>query len=152
MPPEDVLNQHPGLKRLTDRQFDFLRMTGVGFPDSRKFCLELSQNQRNCKAPQRIVSGRADIVTPKGSQLVAHQARCLLGYEGLCLQGIHYGAEQFKLEEFDDEFLRDLAGNAFNSFCFAAVWVAKQCLMARLWESAKVAATVTEDDLFVFSG
>ena len=42
VPAEDVLRDHPGLLRLTDRQFDFLRMVGVNFPDKRKFCLELS--------------------------------------------------------------------------------------------------------------
>ena len=36
------------------------------------------------------------------------------GYEGLLLQGIHYG-QHFKLEEQDDDLLRDLAGNAFNT-------------------------------------
>ncbi|CAK9069024.1 unnamed protein product [Durusdinium trenchii] len=152
VPAEDVLRDHPGLLRLTDRQFDFLRMVGVNFPDKRKFCLELSQNQRNTRAARKVVSGRADIITPKGMQLVGHQARCLLGYEGLLLQGIHYGPEHFKLEEQDDDLLRDLAGNAFNSYCCAAIWITKQCVMATLWEAAKVATNGSEDDLFVFRG
>lgn len=127
-PPGETLDLYPGLQRLTERQFDLLHLMGVKYPDPRKACVELSQNQRNPKAPKQVVINRADIITPRGQQLVTHQARCLLGLEGLFLQGIHYGKEQFKVEEFDDDFLRDLAGNAFNSYCAAAIFITKQHL------------------------
>eukprot|EP00435_Cladocopium_sp_Y103_P035935 s2002_g9.t1 len=140
VPKDEVLDAYPGLQRLTDRQFDLLRMMGVKFPDHRKCSLELSQNQRNPRNAKPVNQNRADIITPRGQQLVAHQARCLLGIEGMFLQGIHYGREQWKLldaDDFSDDFLRDLAGNAFNSYCAAAIFITKQCLISVLWEAVK---------------
>ncbi|CAJ1335640.1 unnamed protein product, partial [Effrenium voratum] len=155
VPSQEVLDTHPGLLRLTDRQFDLLRLLGIRFPDSRKCCIELSQNLRSPTSVRRLKDNHTDIVTPHGQQLVAHRARCLLGYEALLLQGIHYGKEQFKIElgDFPDELLRDLAGNAFNAHCAAATYIVRQCIAAHLWQVSRDVAAASEDpanDLCVF--
>ena len=59
----------------------------------------------------------------------------------MLLQGLHYGSDgQQKLQQYKDVFLRDLAGNAFNTFCNAAVHVVKIACLARLQVRAAEAA------------
>ena len=130
IPSGETLDIYPGLQRLTERQFDLLRLMGVKYPDQRKASVELSQSQRNPKTPKPVIPNRADIITPRGQQLIIHEGRCLLGLEGMFLQGIHFSREQYKVDDFEDELLRDLGGNAMNSYCVAAVFVTKQTLGA----------------------
>ncbi|CAE7512728.1 unnamed protein product [Symbiodinium sp. CCMP2592] len=132
-----VLQSHPGLMALTERQFDLCKIYGIQFPDARDAGVELSQSFRGLRAIQH---NTCDTVTPGGQLLLTKKARLTCGMEMMLLQGLHYGAEQFKLMDYAEgqEFLSDLAGNAFNSFCFAASLICKKAVEANLAMKAVV--------------
>ncbi|CAJ1395375.1 unnamed protein product [Effrenium voratum] len=132
VPDPDVLQQFPGLCRLTERQFDLCKLQEIQFPDQRKACVELSQNQRSSSNVKGVKVGLCEIITPTGQLLVTHQARCLTGFECLLMQGIHFGRQNENTwNEFPDDLLRNLAGNAFNCWCVAAVYLVKEAVLAR---------------------
>ena len=95
--------------------------------------MEISQLHRTSASSTGWRENEADVITPSGQQLVIHQSRCLTGYEGLLLQGIHYGPDQGKVLSFNDDLLRSLEGNAFNVHCMAACFVVKKALLAKIW-------------------
>ena len=138
VPCEDILNANPGLRGLTERQCDMLALMRVEFPDKRVASVEVSQGLKAGDPAARVRINRADIVTPSGMQLVIHQARCLTGYETLLLQNIHYGPDQGRLENFSDNFLRCLGGNAFEARCCAAALLVKKTIEARLMQMKMV--------------
>lgn len=136
-PADATLQSHPGLAELTERQFDLCKIYGIHFPDARDAGVELSQSFRGVRA---IQNNTCDIVTPGGQLLLTKKARLACGTEMMLLQGLHYGPEQFKLLDFADQqdLLADLAGNAFNSFCFAAALITKKTVEANLQMRAVV--------------
>jgi hypothetical protein len=113
-------------------------------------CVELSQAQRTTKFVKTAHDNMADVVTPRGTQLVTHQARCVTGVESLLLQGVHYKAQQPKLGMFSDELLKSLAGNAFNCHCMAATLIVQEALLARLWHQSKVCKAMRSEQSFDF--
>ena len=131
-PPEETLQRFPGLRALTDRQIDLCNVLGVQFPDRRKSILEMSQNLRNANAVRSIPVNHVDIVTPHGAQLILHRCRFVTGLEAMLLQGLHFGENQHRAEDFRAELLRGLAGNAFNTFCFAACLIVQKAVLGRL--------------------
>ena len=50
--------------------------------------------------------------------------------EAFHLQGIHYGARHDVLRVVDSNFLTNLSGNAFMTWCFAACLMVKETLLA----------------------
>lgn len=69
----------------------------------------------------------------------------MTGWEALLLQGIHYASAQPRLRGFRDDLLRNLAGNAFNGFCTAAVQIVKEACLAKL-RDAERATDVQQSD------
>ena len=130
-PTDAVLQSHPGLMALTERQFDLCKIYGIQFPDARDAGVELSQSFRGLRA---IQPNTCDIVTPGSQLLLTKKARLACGMEMMLLQGLQFGSEQFKLMDYAEgqELLADLAGNAFNSFCFAAALICKKTVEANL--------------------
>lgn len=139
-PGDDVIEQHPGLKRLSERMLDYAWLRGLRFPEARKACVELSQSQRDSAKILSFREGESEIITPTGMPAALHRNRLVTGREALLLQGIHYGSCQHKLSEFNDDLLRNLAGNTFNAFCNAAVRIVRTACLAHLDTRARARA------------
>ena len=130
---------------LTERQFDLCALYKVNFPDQRCSVIDLTQNPFGKNADGKVRNGRAEIITPGGVKLVTDQARCLTGYECMLLQGIHYGRDQLRVEDFESSLLKDLAGNAFQSHCMAAALIVKKTVEARLAVLRAMVQRVSQD-------
>ncbi|CAE7749628.1 unnamed protein product, partial [Symbiodinium sp. CCMP2456] len=131
-PSPATLKKFPGLHALTDRQLDLCQVFGIGFPDSRKAIVDLSQGLRSASYVKRIMHNRCDVVTPHGQQLITHRARCVSGLEALHLQGLHWGVDHDRLSDIRSDLLRSLAGNAMNTYCFGACLIVQKALEANL--------------------
>ena len=79
--------------------------------------MDISQN----KARTNLVSGYALCITPKGEKYLTDRCRPLLGVEATRLQGMWLEPGDPRIRDTSDSLLRDLAGNAFEQSCFAAV-------------------------------
>jgi hypothetical protein len=121
LPSEELMQLYPGLRRLTSRQLDLIRTEGVAIPDLSEppALMDISQ-EREPKA----FRGISPCVTPKGMLYHSQQCRRLCGYEALRLQGFLFplgGERDLKLRnDFESEFLHNLAGNAFSVHCALA--------------------------------
>lgn len=131
VPSPETLAAHPGIVRMSERQRELCAMLGIKFPDARRCLKDVSQSSQR---RNQVRHNHSDCVTPKGLLYVTHRARCATGLEALLLQGIHYGPLQPKVTEVGlrSHQLKDLAGNAFNAHCNAAMHVVAQCCLAKL--------------------
>ena len=104
----------PGLLALSSREFDVLSMHGVSFPESHCRFIELSQScDRHRKADG------AGAVIPNIRRYISSRCRLLTGTEAMHLQSLWF--EDEILSRFDNRFLCDLAGNAFEASCCSSV-------------------------------
>jgi len=86
------------------------------------------------------------------------RCRCADGEEAMAMQCIHFGPKQHLLANYTSDFLNDMAGNAFNAYSFATMFVCKEILLAILWKRAKEKASAdksaadaeTFDDVVAF--
>jgi len=116
----------PGVLALTHRQMDILDCQGVGLPDARARCVDVSMSLVWAKASE----GRAGCFSSGAQYWLGHRARLALGVEHFRLMGIYYPNEA-GMFSFPDALIRDLAGNAFDASSFLAAWVALQAVLAR---------------------
>ena len=55
----------------------------------------------------------------------------MAGRQGFNFQGIHYADRQSRLDKYCSAFPKDMAGNAFNVRCCAAIMLVKELLLAQ---------------------
>jgi len=125
LPDLTTLHCYPGLAELRVREFDMLGYHSIGLaPTDEPVCLDVSQSMDKSFPTKGYVAA----LTPKGRKYVSSEMRLLLGRECLSIQGLHYG-DDVDLGQFKDSLLLDLAGNAYDCHCYAAVsFVAFACL------------------------
>jgi hypothetical protein len=110
-PPPDLLDIHPGIKEVSDRELDILVSMGLRFPTPHPCSVELHSSISRVS----IQFQRTDCITPKTRRWLGHKARLVRGSESLLFQGIHYGARNHLVHTFGDKFLHDVSGNAFEA-------------------------------------
>jgi hypothetical protein len=115
-PDSDTLQCFPGLHALSLRELDILKFHGLTFPEAAARTMDVSQGLGRGHPPR---CGLVPCLTPGGRVYLSHRCRLLLGQEALRLQGLFYPSPE-RLNIFEDKFLRDLAGNAFEASCCAA--------------------------------
>lgn len=90
------------------------------FPEHKARAVDLSQNFNFTELAPYV-----PCLTPRGEKYITSRCRPLLGLESLRLQGLWVGDESDP-EDFyagmSEALLKDLAGNAFESSCFAAAF------------------------------
>ena len=111
----------PYLRTLTRRKRSLLYRIGVKhFPEHKARAVDLSQNFNFTELAPYV-----PCLTPRGEKYITSRCRPLLGLESLRLQGLWVGDESDP-EDFyagmSEALLKDLAGNAFESSCFAAAF------------------------------
>ncbi len=112
-PDEATKTAFPGLKKLERRQLELLFLLGAAqLPDTRERVADISQN-----IGYTSLTDHYPCITPKGAKFLSQRCRLTHGVECMRLQGIWLD----NLRDFDDELLRSLAGNAFETSCYAAV-------------------------------
>ena len=116
-PSNECKQQHPGLAAISDREFEALRLAGVTcFPEPRLRLVEASQTigRHPCSG-----DGYTGAVFPGARRYITSQCRLLLGIEEMHLQSLWFPDQV--LSQFDNNLLCNLAGNAFEVSCCAAV-------------------------------
>ena len=118
----------PAMHAIYPREFEVLRLHGVtSFPESATRILEMSQSAGRShgeSSPWCCLT-----ITPTGRKYVTSRCRFLLGIEQLRLQ--HVWFDESLLEGVPNDLLCDLAGNAFENSCFAAVLFCSLALVAK---------------------
>ena len=128
--------ERPYLKSFTSRKRSILFNLGVHmFPEETCRVAELSQNLKF----SRILENVVPCLTPSGEKYLTNICRPIVGVEALRLQGMWWQSGSPFVEKFSDKLLRDLAGNAFESSCFAAAFFSTFLLRARLYRRRQVA-------------
>jgi hypothetical protein len=89
--------------------------------------IDIGQTATWCQYSQ---IGEFCIVKPGSRIFMENKLRFLVGHEGMLLQGLHYGEDHDRLARFSSDELFSLAGNAFNSFCLAAVVIVRETMLA----------------------
>ena len=113
-----AVKKYPYLDSLTRRKRALMCEIGVSdFPEKHIRVVDISQN----KARTQLVSGYMPCITPKGEKYLTDRRRPLLGVEAMRLQGMWLEPSDPRIHDMSDSLLRDLAGNAFEQSCFAAV-------------------------------
>jgi len=116
----------PGTLELSDRECDLLQIRGLGLPDARKRCVDVSMSDDWAKT----TDARVGCLSSGSKCWLGHRGRLALGVEHLRLLGIYFDDEK-KLAAHGDNLLRDLAGNAFDSSSFLAAFFALQLFLAQ---------------------
>lgn len=129
VPPPHIFRQFPHLNGLTERQFDTLALNHVKFPEADRRCIDLTQGAGRA----HMQTQRYPIVTPDCELYLTDLGRCVVGQEALGMQSIHYGQRHHLLACYPSAFLKNLAGNAFNGHCDAALLIARHAVLAKLW-------------------
>jgi site-specific DNA-cytosine methylase len=115
---ELTLQKCPGLFELTARQRDILAFHGLT-PDDKNAAIDLNLSIHW----SRVTRGYAPCLSSSSLMYIAGRQRCCLGVECLRLMGICFKEEE-RLYKYDCKFVRDLAGNAFDSAsCLASLYV-----------------------------
>ena len=112
-PPKELYAAYPGLYKLTDRQMEVLIIKGVKFPERIGRSIDLSQTINRGHLKEGF-----GCVKPAMCSYITSRCRTAVGVESLLMQGIHYGAQQSRLEQFSENLKQDLGGNSFE----ALVW------------------------------
>jgi hypothetical protein len=114
-PDEATLMAYPGLLEYTERQFQVLHLMGIrSFPEKTLRIVDLPQNLEFID-----VSEHMPCVTPGGEKYLSTRCRSILAVEALRFQGIWL--DEQLLSGFSEKLLMSLAGNAFETSCYAAV-------------------------------
>lgn len=117
----------PGTLELIDRQIDLLDKLHMQLPEQEPRIADLTMSLGWSKT----TIGRAGCFSSHCKPWLGHRARFALPVEAFRMLGIYFDNEEL-LDEFHPSTLRDLAGNAFDSSSFLAVWVALQAGLSRL--------------------
>ena len=131
-PCEGIMQTFPGLRRLTDRHLSILAAHGMNVRSEEALCL---RSNRTLEVSQEVARtrpsppGQASIVLPRGELYLESRVRLAHGHEGLLMQGLHFGNSHCCLRNWSSDALMTLAGNAFNSWCMAAAFVVKECVL-----------------------
>ena len=129
---EKAAEKRPYLKCFTARKRQLLRQHCIReFPESTCRVVDISQNFKFGRVVQEIVP----CITPKGEKYLSHLCRPILGLESLRLQGF-WPSNSELLGSFKETLLQNLAGNAFETSCFAAalwctMWTLARCSNVR---------------------
>ena len=110
-PLPEVFQLYPGLYSLTDREWDILKAESIqSFPEVNGRCVTVGKSlgRARCTEISQCLTGN-----PRA--YLSGRCRLMHGKEALLLQGIHYGSSQHKLMKYDDAFLANLSGNAFQT-------------------------------------
>ena len=110
-PLSEVFQLFPGLYGLTDREWDVLKAESIqSFPEVNGRCVTVGKSlgRARCTEISQCLTGN-----PRA--YLSGRCRLMHGKEALLLQGIHYGSSQHKLMKYDDAFLANLSGNAFQT-------------------------------------
>lgn len=112
----------PGLKALTLRQWVMLQLytEDEALPWSKEVLVDVHKSWDRHNISQENVSM---CIIPKAGLLHMKRLRKLHGLECMAIQNIYY-QDTKKLARFDSTFLQDLAGNAFQTNCAAALTLA----------------------------
>ena len=122
----------PGLQQLTDREVDLVRnILCMEFPD-RPGAVDISQSAGRVL---NKASSESTVVTPNGRLYLRHRCRLACGVEALMLQGIHMGAAMDQVFRWPSEKLKDLAGNAFQSWCCGAMLLTSLVVRSLAWQN-----------------
>ena len=116
---QDLLHLFPGLQRFAVRDVEVMQLAGVlSFPETRCRTLEVRQSMGR----QVLRENSVACITPKNIYYLTHRCRELLGLEKFRLQSIWFPPDKASsVEKYDHAFLSDLAGNAFEGSCVAAM-------------------------------
>ena len=120
-----ILRVNPFYQSLAEREKDVLLMNlccfplGHKFPPTQAWGLEASSNRTTHSSEEA-----APCLLPNAKMWIPARERLLLGVEAMILQGADPNyLVTLRPRAWEDSFLRDLAGNAFCAYQFAA-WVA----------------------------
>jgi site-specific DNA-cytosine methylase len=116
---QDLLALFPGLRRFTLREIEIMQLAGVqSFPETACRTVEVHQ----AMGRQRLCEDSVACLTPKNVYYLTTRCRELLGLEKFRLQSIWFPPSTARsVEKYDHAFLSDLAGNAFEGSCVAAM-------------------------------
>ena len=120
----DLASAHPAFALLPAREQALLDRVQVGFPDSRKLVVALSQSEAT------VQEGHANTIKPCGHYWLAHRARVLQGFEAMHLQA--FWLEDDSTTAGDNALLQNLAGNAFNLTRVSSALLTAMAVTARL--------------------
>ena len=112
-PPKELHAAYPGLYKLTDRQIEILVIKGVRFPERIGRSIDLSQTINRGHLKEGFGCAK-----PGMCSYITSRCRTTVGVESLLMQGIHYGEQQARLEEFPDNLKQDLGGNSFEALAW----------------------------------
>ena len=82
-------------------------------------------------------------MTPRSQLYLGARGRLMVGLEAMYLQGIHYGSRQVRLLEVhrnQESLVADLAGNAFHTWCCAAMVLVRELIFATAFDHTQRAA------------
>ena len=115
----DLLNLFPGLRRFALREIELIQLAGVrSFPETTCRTLEV----RQAMGRQVLREDSVSCITPKNIYYLSNRCRELLGPEKFRLQSIWFPIDTaHNVDKYDHTFLSDLAGNAFEGSCVAAM-------------------------------
>ena len=142
--PPEMYSCFPGLLQIRQREIDVLLFKGVKIPsrtDShvKDKVVEISQNVGEISqiggTSRKYSFGGANVAPcclPKSELFHNGRCRLLRGVELLHLQGIYYDDDEFLTLTENNVELADLAGNAFCTDCFAAIYLSLQVAIATL--------------------
>ena len=132
IPSPELQTLLPCLRQLNAREFDILMYKhDCSYPEKKRRVLRLNTSIH-------FAGGTAGTLTPSSRHYVTDKCRLVTGTEMLCQQGIVFPRME-RLSAFEENFLGDLAGNAFH------VWVASVMVLASIRVAAlceRVAAIV----------
>ena len=145
VPPADTMEAWPGLKVLTYRQFDIIRLSGIdSFPDPEARQVDVSQGGTRARA----TSKQASCIVTFGGPIIYLGSRCRLihAFKEMHTQGIHFGKKELELREVGSSLVRSLAGNAWETTCAAAMVIVQETFFGHPCNARQVprVAAITE--------
>ena len=129
----------PGLRDLTYRHMDILKLNGISFPSNGDITIDL--NPTVVRAHKRSASGGTS--TTGMLKYIGPRCRRHLSLESLALQAIHYGNLHCKAADFPAPLLNDLAANSFNSWSFTVVDIISKVIRGNACRMRMVASRIS---------
>ena len=108
-----TLAAYPGIRELTNRELDCLRLLRVQFPEKNRRMINVQPSIDRVTAAQ----DHFGCTTPAQRVWLTDRCRLMLGYEGLLSQGIYDEDRDPVVRNVPNRLLQDLAGNAFHTGC-----------------------------------